>query len=232
MDVFILAKNLFCFWSLMINLSETDAWLWRPDSIVGCTIRGAYQMLMRQEIHAGDVASDAPWHKNVPLKVSICAWRLICNRWLTKDNLMRRGVITNDNQLCISGCGQQETIDHLIIHCNIFGDLWKLIKSWVGVYSVDPHQVTDHFNQFIYSSGGYAPCRSFLHLIWLCCIWVIWNERNQRLFAKKANTMVQLLEKVKMYSLRWLKAKNVCFPFGYQASSCLFRDRLMFYFHL
>ena len=83
---------------------------------------------------------------------------------------MRRGVITNDNQLCILGCGQQETIDHLIIHCNIFGDLWKHIKSWIGVYSVDPHQVTDRFNQFVYSSGGYAPHRSFLHLIWLCCI--------------------------------------------------------------
>jgi len=34
---------------------------------------------------------------------------------------VRRDVISNDNQLCASGCGQQETIDHLIIHCNIFG---------------------------------------------------------------------------------------------------------------
>ena len=172
-------------------------------------------MLIRQEIQVHDFASNAPWHKNVPLKVSICPWRLFHNRWPTNDNLVRRGVISNDNQLCVSGCGQQETIDHLIIHCNIFGELWMLIKSWIGVYFVDPLQVTDHFNQFVHSSGGYAPRRLFLHLIWLCCIWVIWNERNQRLFSNKANTMEHLLEKVKMYSLRWLKAKNVCFPFGY-----------------
>lgn len=36
-----------------------------------------------------------------------------------------------------------------------------LIKFWIGVYSVDPFQVTDHFNQFVHSSGGYAPRRVF-----------------------------------------------------------------------
>lgn len=83
---------------------------------------------------------------------------------------MRRRVINHENQLCVSGCGQQETIDHLIIHCNIFGDLWKHIKSWIGVYLVDPQQVTDHFYQFVHSSGAYALRRSILNLVWLCCI--------------------------------------------------------------
>jgi len=89
--------------------------------------------------------------------VSICAWRLFRNKWPTKDNLVRRGVITFDNQLCVSGC-------------YIFGDLWKHIKSWIDVYSVDPQQGTDHFYEFFHSSGAYAPRRSYLHLVWLCCI--------------------------------------------------------------
>ena len=83
------------------------------------------------------------------------------------------------------------------------------------MFSVDPQQVVDHYYQFVHSSGGYTPRRSFLHLIWLCGIWVLWNERNQRLFANTARTTMQLLEKVKITSLKWLKAKNVGFPFGY-----------------
>ncbi|AES68202.1 transmembrane protein, putative [Medicago truncatula] len=162
--------------------TESDVWLWRPNIGDGYTVRGMYQMLMRQEMHNYDIVSDAPWHKSAPLKVSICAWRLL---------------------------------HYLIIHCPIFGALWQQIKTWIGVFSVDPHQVLDHYYQFVYSSGGYAPRRSFLHLIWLCGIWVIWNKRNYRLFVNTAKTTEQLLEKVKITSLKWLKAKNVCFPFDY-----------------
>ena len=50
-----------------------------------------------------------------------------------------------------------------------------------------------------YSSGGYTPLRSFLLLIWLCCIWVLWNERNHRLFYNNAKSVMQLLEKVKTF---------------------------------
>jgi len=39
----------------------------------------------------------------------------------------------------------------------------------------------------------------------------VWNERNNGLFKQKENTMFQLLEKVKSYSLWWLKAKKVRF---------------------
>ena len=84
---------------------------------------------------------------------------------------------------------------------NTLSYFWQLVKSCLGVYSVNPQHVTDHFHQFVLSSGGYVSLRSFLHLIWLCCIWVLWNERNQRLFANKANMTTQLIEKVKITSL-------------------------------
>jgi len=80
---------------------------------------------------------------------------------------------------------------------------------------MDPHHVMDHFHQFIYSLGGHKSRRSFLHMIWLGCIWVLWNERNHRLFSNNVKSIMQLMEKVKITTLSWLKSKNVCFPFGY-----------------
>jgi hypothetical protein len=151
--------------------SRQDVWLWRPNAGDGYNVRGVYQMLMRQEMHDHDDILDAVWHKSVPLKISICVWRVFRNRWPTKNNLWRREVIPLDSQqLCVSGCGQNETATHLIIHCSTFGSLWQLVKNWIGVFSVDPHNVMDHFHQFIYSTGGYNSRRSFLQLIWLCCI--------------------------------------------------------------
>jgi len=78
---------------------------------------------MEKILKCYDIVSEAPWYKSVPLKVYICAWRLFRNRWPTKDNLVRRDIINMDDQLCVSGCGQIETIDHLIIHCPVFGNL-------------------------------------------------------------------------------------------------------------
>jgi hypothetical protein len=153
--------------------SRPYAWTWRPNARDEYTVRGVYRMLMRKEIHVHDDVSDAVWHKSVPLKVSICAWHLLRNKWPTKNNLRRRGIISLDSQLCLSGCGQIELADHLIIHCPIFGSLWQHVKNWLGVYFVDPQSVLDHCQQFRFSAGGYYPCHSFLHMIWLCCIWVI-----------------------------------------------------------
>jgi len=54
-------------WNLFTNVTlqdtEPNVWLWRPNIGDGYTVRGVYQMLMRQEMHNHDVVSDAPWHR-------------------------------------------------------------------------------------------------------------------------------------------------------------------------
>jgi len=42
-----------------------------PNIGYGYSVRGVYQMLMRQEMHNHRVVSEVAWHKRVPLKVSI-----------------------------------------------------------------------------------------------------------------------------------------------------------------
>ncbi|MCI81089.1 cysteine-rich receptor-like protein kinase, partial [Trifolium medium] len=43
----------------------------------GYTIRGAYQLLTTQAAVTLDKAAGLIWHPQVPLKVSIFAWRLL-----------------------------------------------------------------------------------------------------------------------------------------------------------
>jgi hypothetical protein len=68
-----------------------------------------------------------------------------------------RGIIPFDSQLCVSGCGSNESADHLVIHCPTFGEVWQHIRTWIGVHSVDPQHIMDHFIQFAYYSGGFKP---------------------------------------------------------------------------
>jgi len=154
------------------------------------------------------------WHHHVPLKVSILAWRLLRNRLPTRQNLVHRGILPDIGDGCLLGCGSVETAHHLFISCDFYGSLWSQVRSWLGVSGPDPIILSDHFLQFTHSAGGMRARCSFMQLVWLLCVWIIWNDRNQRLFNNIGSSIDQLLEKVKWHSLWWLKACNVVFGFG------------------
>jgi hypothetical protein len=174
-------------------------WSWIPDSIAGYTVRGAYNMLTSGTVSmstAPMVSAPLLWRKDIPLKVSVFAWRLFRNRLPTKANLFRRGIVQNDAQMCVTGCGLVESDAHLFLHCDIFGQVWQLVRHWLSVSSADPATVVDHFHQFGTSSGFAKSRCSFMHLIWFASSWVIWKERNARIFRAKESTTYQLLEKI------------------------------------
>jgi len=112
----------------------------------------------------------------------------------------------------VSGCGLVEDVSHLFLSCSCFGALWPLLRSWIGFDSVDHCHISNHFAKFTFYTGG-LKWRSFLQLVWLLKVWVLWNERNNRHFKQKENSIAQLLNKVKYHSLWWLKAKKVVFMF-------------------
>jgi hypothetical protein len=97
----------------------------------------------------------------------------------------------------------------------VFSALWQRIRSWIGICGADPQNIRDHFYQFIHYSGYSKARRSFLQLIWLLCVWLLWTERNNRVFNSIETSIEQLVEKAKYHSLWWLKAHNATFVYGY-----------------
>jgi hypothetical protein len=200
-----------------VQAQSPDVWRWQPDSDAGYSVRGAYQLLTSQDSFTLGEAEDLVWHKQVPLKVSIFVWRLLRDRLPTKTNLVARGIISPEAHFCVAGCDDIESAQHLFLSCGTFGSLWGLVRSWIGFSAVDTHTIPDHFVQFTYSAGGFRARRSFLQLIWLACVWVIWNERNHRLFNNAASPMTLLLDKIKMFSYRWLKTTTVTLATNYHS---------------
>ncbi|XP_024636555.1 uncharacterized protein [Medicago truncatula] len=162
--------------SLIPNVS--DVWEWLPDNAEGYSVRGAYDLLtLGDDSHMG-LPFQLVWHPQVPLKVSVFAWRLIRDRLPTKANLAIRGVVPADDIFCVSGCGHVETAAHLFLSCTTFASLWQQVRDWIGFLGVDSNIITDHLVQFTHLAGVGKAKRSFLQLIWLLCAWVLWNERN------------------------------------------------------
>jgi len=201
---------------IVLQSDVSDRRQWDPNIAGGYTVRGVYQILTTQTSLSADALGDMVWHKQVPLKVSIFMWRLLQDRLTTKTNLMRRNILHQEVVRCVAGCEIDESMSHLFLRCDVFISLWQLIRSWIGVSGVDPHNIGEHFTQFIHYTGHSKKHRSFLQLIWLLCIWLVWNERNNRLFNNTQTPVRQLMDKVKFHSLWWLKTNNVMFVYDSQ----------------
>jgi len=64
--------------------------------------------------------------------------------------------------------------------------------------------------------GGFTAIYiPFLKVIWHACVWVIWKERNNRIFNNKAEDLCKLLDNVKLMSFLWLRANKLTSAFSY-----------------
>lgn len=139
-------------------------WLWQLSN-VGYTISGVYNFFIVQKPQHFTQVYDFIWHKDVPLKVSLFVWHLFRNRLPTKDNLFRQGVIPYDAQLCVTCCGNIKLANHLFLGCNVFNSVWHLLQNWLGISSVDPFGISDHFFQFSYSTSVSKARRSMMNFV-------------------------------------------------------------------
>jgi hypothetical protein len=140
-------------------------------------------------------------------KVFIFVWCLLRDRLPTKTNLIARGIISHMAHFCVSGFGSIKSAQRLFLSCSTFGFLWALVRSWISFSAADAPTIPDHLVQ-TFSVGDLRGRRSFLHLVWLACVWVVWNERNYRLFRNATCIVHQLLDKIKMFEVA---GDNECF---------------------
>lgn len=52
-------------------------------------------------------------------------------------------------------------------------------------------------------------------IIWISVLYVIWKDRNRRVFQNKFDHVVALLKRVKLQTFWWLKANYILFNFDY-----------------
>jgi hypothetical protein len=141
----------------------TDQWLWRHDPSNGYIVRSAaYNLLTFREVQDAEAATNLIWHKQIPLKTSMLALRLLRNKLPIKDNLVRRHMITYDSHFCVTDCGGVQTAQHIFLSCPVLAPLWSLIRTWVGISLAGPFFIQDNFVQFTHSAGGSRVRRSFL----------------------------------------------------------------------
>ncbi|CAI8588748.1 unnamed protein product [Vicia faba] len=66
----------------------------------------------------------------------------------TLDNLIRRGVIGVDSNLCVGECGKEESVAHLFFECPVFAGVWYEVCRWLNISSALHNDSLLHLKQF------------------------------------------------------------------------------------
>jgi len=57
--------------------------------------------------------------------------------------------------------------------------------------------------------------QSILQVIWLATVWEIWKDRNNKKFKATDSSILQVVDRIKLLTFKWLKVKFTTLPFNY-----------------
>ena len=109
------------------------------------------------------------WRTKTPLRVAFFGWMATLGKTLTLDNVRKRG-IAMINRCCMSEA-DEESIDHLFLHCRVTRTLWNAIFSRFGLFWVMPSSVKELYATWWV--GGKSQSAVLWKMVPLCLMWCI-----------------------------------------------------------
>ena len=128
------------------------------------------------------------WKAKIPRRVAFFMWTVVHGQILTFNNLMLRGhILVNRCCMCHRN---EETMDHLLLHCSVAQSLWVYMLKIFGIHWVMPGSV----ESLVYCWSFWLE--KFNSDIWNmvpgCLMWIVWTEINRRSFEDIEKSLVQL----------------------------------------
>jgi len=165
---------------------EDRLW-WSPSHKEKFDVRFFYKVLACKEgIH---FPWKSIWRTMVPLKVAFFAWTAAQRKILTLDNLRKKRVIVIDR--CCMCKMNGESVDHLLLHCEVARALWNVIFSRFSLSWVMPLWLVDLF--VCWWTGGRSRSAVVWKMVPCCLLWCLWREGNDRQFEDKERTIEKLI---------------------------------------
>ncbi|XP_028125322.1 uncharacterized protein LOC114322241 [Camellia sinensis] len=189
-----------------------DSLVWDcPRSKDIFTVSSFYGRLV-QDGFAQDVARVYPWSgvwlSGSPSKVAFFVWSASLGGVLTIDNLIHQGHILV-NWCCL--CGRAaESVDHLLMLCPVSSRLWMLMIAVFGLVWVQSGSVLTVVQSWAGGRVGRRRRKAWL-LAAHCLMWIIWLERNRRVFHGVAHSISWLERRLLIVLYSWVDPDVLAF---------------------
>lgn len=142
-----------------------------------------YKLLKARQHHA-DPTSDFIWNNATPPRIQFFMWLAAKNRIQCRSNLCRKRIV--DSPAC-EICGhQEESTDHIILHCSFARDFWsKLGLTISDAFSIKEVHTLPRLQSI--------PTVQYSCFFALWC-WQLWKRRNAFIFRNETLSVRQILQ--------------------------------------
>ncbi|KAF4347700.1 hypothetical protein G4B88_005696 [Cannabis sativa] len=129
------------------------------------------------------------WNRMVHPKHRFVGWQIVNNQLLTRDNLSR--FLSISSPLCPVCCRENESHQHLLVHCCFTRNLICEITKWCGHFdwSVD-------FSRW-FSKAANNMQERIINTVILATLYTVWTNRNICIFELSCKTASTLSKEIK-----------------------------------
>jgi hypothetical protein len=207
-------------YSTSVRHGEGDRLVWNPFERGFFEVRSYYGVLIRKNDPSFPWKSI--WRVKAPTRVAFFVWSAALGKILMHDNLRKMNVVVIE--WCCMCKKNWESIDHLLLHCEVARDLWSYILILFGVEWVMPRTVLKLLTSWG-ASVGYDHAKKAWWLAPLCLLRCIWRERNAWLFEDVETSMVELWKRLFNMLYIWIASHHCLNDFTYADFLNLFSFR-------
>jgi hypothetical protein len=126
-------------YSSRIRLGEVDRVVWNISKKRNFEVKTFYKVLVCHE--AVYFPWKGIWRVKAPKWVAFYVWKAALGKILIHDNLRRHGIVVVE--WCVMCKKYGESVDHLLLHCDVARVVWSYFYSLFGVEWVMPSSVMD-----------------------------------------------------------------------------------------
>ncbi|XP_057444865.1 uncharacterized protein LOC130737113 [Lotus japonicus] len=169
----------------VVQLSEgvPDAWTWLPSNDRIYSVHSSYLFLQEPVLPDQDHALMHVWQSYAPSNVKGFAWRVLLDRIVSKENMLKRGIFSSVGSASCALCNNHlETCFHLLFSCPFSIGVWNGCLQWLGCSLSQVTSVHEHLSGF--RVGLTHSQQRLCHSIWLAVIWSVWLARNEVVFGE------------------------------------------------
>lgn len=178
-------------------------WKWSKD--LSFSVKSAYSKWEDQSFLENKELLSL-WRNICPPKSELFVWMAVQDCIAAKSVLVRRGIISGNQALCLFCNNEEETPTYLLLHCHFSWEIWSDVLAWWRMVWICPQNLMQLF--LFWNNVSF---RNLEKLCWFASfyavIWTIWTCRNESVFIYKTWTVGEIVDLVKTRMAIWIKGK-------------------------